>query len=274
MARKNREGGKRVRTVARKISKASKTCKEKIREIDEFRVRCIHGKKGCDWVGKLEAIKRHLESCDYVEVKCTNYGYSRPSLQPLLYYESLQERYCRVTNPVELVSEDGNRKECGAAIEKRYLADHQRNVCKYRQYKCEYCGLTDTYDAIAGTGQIWNKEEILRKRSQGNHYKDCGDYPLECPNKCGEKTIKRKQMKTHRKRCPLEQLDCPFKGVGCDKKLPRKDLGTHTKTSMEAHLLLVVRSHQELAQKHEDLVNKNKELTDKIEELKKQGKSS
>ena len=246
--------------------------KEKIREIDEFRVRCIHGRKGCDWMGKLEAIKRHLESCHFVEVKCTNYGYSRPSLQPLLYYESSQKCYCRGTNPVELVSEDGNRKECDAAIERRYLAHHQRNVCKYRQYKCEHCGLTDTYDAIAGTGEILWKKEKPSGRSRGNHYNECGCYPLECPNKCGEKNIKRVQIETHRKTCPLELLDCPFKGVGCDKKMPRKDLAVHTQTRMEAHLLMVVRSHEELARKHEDLVNKNKELTNKIEELKKQGK--
>ena len=34
-----------------------------------------------------------------------------------------------------------------------------------------------------------------------------------------------------------------------------KDVKNHTQTNIKAHLLLVVRSHRELAQKHEELVN-------------------
>ena len=69
-------------------------------------------------------------------------------------------------------------------------------------------------------------------------------------------------MKAHQRICPLEPLDCPFKSVGCKNTPRRKDMDNHTQMNMEAHLLLVVRSHQELAQKHEELVN----------ELQKQGK--
>ena len=49
--------------------------KEKIREINEFRILCTHHKKGCSWVGKLEDIKQHLEGndgCGYVVVECSN----------------------------------------------------------------------------------------------------------------------------------------------------------------------------------------------------------
>ena len=215
--------------------------KEKIREINEFRIRCSHREKGCDWVGKLEEIKRHLEGndgCGYVIVECRDINLDL----------DLDIDYC------------GHQFTCGMEIERRYLADHQKNECKYRQYECKYCGHVDTYDAIAGTGRV----SFSSGRCQ-NHYDRCDHYPLECPNKCGEKEINRMDMDGHRKTCPLEPLDCPFKSVGCIDEIHRKDMEHHTQKSVQSHLLLVVQSHQELAQKNDKLVRKNKELTKKME---------
>ena len=215
--------------------------KEKIREINEFRIRCTYRKMKCNWVGKLEDIKRHLEGvggCSYVKVECPN-----------KYHERSIER------------------ECGVLVQRRHLANHQKNECEYRQYKCGYCGHVDTYNAIAGTGRY--RSRPLDLFSLGSlflggrcHYEKCEDFPLKCPNKCGEEGIKRKDMAVHQGICPLEPLDCPFKSVGCKITIRRKEMHNHTQTNMEAHLLLVVRSHQELARKHEELVN----------ELQKQGK--
>ena len=53
--------------------------KEKIREINEFRIRCTNSKKGCKWVGELRAIQGHLESesgCRFVKVNCSNGAYN------------------------------------------------------------------------------------------------------------------------------------------------------------------------------------------------------
>ena len=53
--------------------------REKIREINEFKVRCTNKEKGCKWVGELGALKHHLESdngCDYVMVICSNTAYN------------------------------------------------------------------------------------------------------------------------------------------------------------------------------------------------------
>ena len=72
-------------------------------------------------------------------------------------------------------------------------------------------------------------------------------------------------MDGHRKTCPLETLDCPFKSVGCKDEIRRKDMEHHTQKSVQSHLLLVVQSHQELAQKNDELIHRNKELTEKME---------
>ena len=57
---------------------------EKIREINEFRVRCCHHKKGCPWIGKLEDFQGHLRSdqgCIYAEIKCQNFGFRLKIIQ-------------------------------------------------------------------------------------------------------------------------------------------------------------------------------------------------
>ena len=82
---------------------------------------------------------------------------------------------------------------CGAAMERRHLSNHQENECVYRQYKCQHCGYTDTYDAIAGCGRVRNENTTVA--GPGNHYDECGNYPLDCPNGCGEKNIRRSDMK-------------------------------------------------------------------------------
>ena len=88
----------------------------------------------------------------------------------------------------------------------------------------------------------------------------CGQYPVECPNNCGTKAIKRKDIPLHRETCPLEPLDCPFCNVGCSVEALRRDIDSHCQTNTQAYLLLMMKSHDELILKNEELVHKNKEL--------------
>ena len=228
--------------------------KEKIREINEFKIYCSHREKGCEWVGELGALKDHFESdkgCGYVEVKCTNKAYR-----------------CGVLQASQPVSCWYVVHLCGAAIERRHLSNHQENECVHRQYTCEHCGYTDTYDAIAGSGEMRNRSAVTVIRSQKNHLSKCPDYPFDCPNKCREKNIKRKNMKAHRGSCPLEPLDCPFQAVGCSAgKIARKDKDSHCQENTQQHLLLVVQSHQQLAQSHQQLAQSHQQLAQSHQQL-------
>ena len=115
---------------------------------------------------------------------------------------------------------------------------------------------------MSGMGQFWTLPPGC------NHYDQCEQYPLQCPNKCGAENIKRKDMKTHRETCPLEPLNCPFQQVGCPvSKILRKDMDSHCKDNMQTHLLLVLQSNKELACKNEELSHKNEEIAHKNEEL-------
>ena len=221
--------------------------KAMIREIKEFKVRCTNKMKGCKWVDELGTLKHHLESdngCDYVMVTCSNIA-------------TLPTLWCGFSTFLG---------SCGEVMERRHLIHHQKNECLYRQHRCQYCGYIDTYDAITGSGRIRNRDSKIGYG--GNHYSQCYEYPLKCPNECGAENIKRKNMETHRENCPMEPLDCPFQHVGCSAgKILRKDMDSHCKDNMQPHLLLVLQSNQALAQKNEELSRKNEEIAHKNEEL-------
>ena len=216
--------------------------KEKIREINEFKIRCTHKVKGCKWVDELGALKHHLVSdngCDYVIVRCGN----------------------SVDNTI--ISSSSIGSTCGAVIERCHLTYHHKYLCFYRQYTCQYCGYVDTYDAITGSGEIRNRDSKIV--GEGNHYSQCIEYPLKCPNECGAENIKPKDMKTHRENCPLECFDCRFQHIGCTVgKIPRKKVINHYQEMTQGHLVLLLQSHQDLAQKNEEL---SLEIAHKHEEL-------
>ncbi|CAI8012060.1 TNF receptor-associated factor 5 [Geodia barretti] len=132
--------------------------------------------------------------------------------------------------------------------------------CEHRPYRCRYCYMKrGTYKSITGKGESPLQGEC--------HYDVCGQYLLECPNKCGKKSIKRKNIPLHRERCPLEKLNCPFKYAGCSLPVLRKNMDRHCNKGVQNHLLLVAEAHQKLAGKCDELTRKNEELVRKVEEL-------
>ena len=78
-----------------------------IRKVKELKIKCPNSGRGCEWVGELRSIERHLDvSCGFVEVTCD---------------------YCQ--------SED---------ILRNSLSDH-KSICPARPYRCEYCGFKDKW---------------------------------------------------------------------------------------------------------------------------------
>ena len=170
-----------------------------VRKVNELKIRCTNHREGCGWVGELGGLKSHLDSdkgCGYVEVTCTNKG-------------------------------------CGERVNRKDLQTHSQEECYYRPYECEYCGHKDTYTAI--TGEIGSRKHTQMSRSSfcrsrrciknQNHYTECPEYPLACPNRCGVTGIRRRAMPDHCSSCPLEPLHCPLEG--CGERVNRKDLQTH-----------------------------------------------
>ena len=87
--------------------------KEKIREIKEFKIYCIHRGKGCDWVGQLGTLEDHLQSdsgCGFVGVTCSLSAYTFACTYGF----------------------EWSRTECGEKVERRHLAAHKEK-CRYRE---------------------------------------------------------------------------------------------------------------------------------------------
>ena len=182
-------------------------------EINQLKIKCINHGEGCQWTGELGGLKQHLESdngCDFVVVEC----------------------------PSKCVEFDGLMDLVVKTMRRRDLANHLAHSCYLRPYQCKFCGLKDTYEAITG-----NNFQVclgLGDDDYFGHQAKCPEAPLKCPNKCGMKNIKRKDMEDHRSLCPWEPVECPFAEAGCRVDIRRHHLKNHMTASLQQHLMLLM----------------------------------
>ena len=183
-------------------------------EVNEFKIRCSNHRKGCQWTGELGVLKTHLESdngCGYVTVKCPNNCLHSVGIGPLI------------------------RKD---------VHKHITQDCFLRPYRCEFCGLKDTYHAITGLSEFF--VSLLDEDGYAGHQAKCPEAPLACPNNCGSEKIKRKNMKRHRSQCPQEPVEGPFAEAGCKVDIHRHQLDGHMTTSLQHHVMLLMIDRKQL----------------------------
>ena len=110
--------------------------------------------------------------------------------------------------------------DCKKLIQRRLLSNHMK-LCPCREVKCQYC-----------------LNNVKLSLVDNTHLEECPKLPLPCPNGCRKVKIFREDMKTHRKECPLELIQCEYHSIGCDMTTTRKRQREHDKKSMEKHLHL------------------------------------
>lgn len=119
---------------------------------------------------------------------------------------------------------------CAKFFQRSQIQTHQSNQCPSRPTVCMYC---DKYCS--------NNEDVTT-----NHWSLCAYYPENCPNKCG-KILQRQNLAVHvSSSCPLAEVDCDFKEVGCHTTLLRKEMATHLSENVTSHLSLMASSHAKL----------------------------
>ena len=188
-------------------------------EINQLKIKCSNHGEGCEWRGELGALKTHLESdrgCGFVMVECPN------------------KCKCHVLDySLKIVTRNLKRKDLG---------QHLTLFCYLRPYQCEFCGHKDTFEAVTGWGGLFTAP----LGEYGGHQATCPEVPLSCPNiKCGSQGIKRKDMDSHRGKCPHEPVKCHFAEAGCKENIPRHQLESHMTSNQQQHLLLVMKNlHQ------------------------------
>ena len=104
-------------------------------------------------------------------------------------------------------------------LKRQCIESHLAKECPCH---CQYCGFTG------------RKIEIATR-----HKKQCSQYPLPCPNGCELGVVPTAGMFDHKKVCPLEIVSCEYHDMGCNVRIPRKDLEDHNTTEMAQHLKLM-----------------------------------
>ena len=111
--------------------------------------------------------------------------------------------------------------KCGEEMERRDIEKHKKDDCELRKYTCPHCigwGYRGTFKNVTTV-----------------HFKKCRGFPLDCPNNCGEKGIRREDMPSHLAVCPEQVVPCRYQSLGCKARLPRKQIGQHMKDK-DTHL--------------------------------------
>lgn len=131
--------------------------------------------------------------------------------------------------------------QCSSDVPRKDLQHHLTQDCPLRESTCTYCGRTDTHLQVISL----------------THLSQCPGYPMDCPNHCGAKGIKRSDVLAHRGNCPNEEIECLLKDSGCTAKMLRRDLEMHVQSNQGTHLMQLMlafqKSQEHLKQQNEEL---------------------
>ena len=163
---------------------------------------------------------QHLKECEFLPVLC----------------------------PLKCVESDGGRRGEVVRVERRQLAQHEREFCSQRELKCEFCG------------------GAVRACEMNPHLGECEEFPVDCPNDCeaagetGTRLMKRGAVLLHLTECPLQRVECPYKEYGCGEEMERRQLDLHEGEYMHTHFRLAMK----------EMKRKQIESSDKIKMLEKE----
>ena len=147
-------------------------------------------------------------------------------------------------------------EECQERYQRRYLKNHEDKKCPERPFQCQYCGEEDTFLYITE-----------------DHYEECEEYPVTCPNKCVSTNMPRGSLTAHINECPLEPVDCVFSWAGCNDKPLRKDVHVHTADTKHMTLLAVAcgqlkKENEQIKQENGEIKKENGEMKNEIKAIK------
>ena len=244
------------------------------KKILELKVKCPLQGRGCEWNGTLAEIEMHLGMCPEFKVDCANNcdvvmkrselvnhcttecqnrmtmcDHCRQKMQ----YKMLENHYTTcVEFPLQCPNECKEklrRKEvsshvknecpntilncinkCGTQLKRCEMQNHCENKCQYRKVNCKHCRV------------------IILFKEIDTHNKTCPEFPLLCSNEC-LKELTRKQLKSHIENdCPNTIIECPYKKMGCEEMMKRRDVEDHEKKFKSKHLKVMANKMLEMDQ--------------------------
>ena len=232
-------------------------------EINQLLIICSNHTKGCMWTGELGVLKTHLESdqgCGFVVVNCPNRCYIhdqtltsvlRKDVDRHLTAEcSLRQYQCEYCGHKDTYHNITGRGIAGRSspvtLSLKPLLSHVSELTLADPFGYETYSRGHFQSGPFHTGSFQMTSQPVKETP---HYDVCPEFPLTCPNKCGARNVKRKNMDSHHSECPQEDVQCPFAEAGCKEDLRRCQLDDHMTSSIQQHLLLVMNDHKKLKER-------------------------
>ncbi len=136
--------------------------------------------------------------------------------------------------------------------------------CSYKKNGCEWTGeLGDLNQHTTSCPKHpWKFPHCpFQNIGTTDHTPQCDYQLVPCPNHCQVGTVPRCQVEKHLLTCPLQLVDCEFASVGCDVRVPRKDLAGHMTESAQHHLMTATLLNLQLTKDlHQKMEEKDKQI--------------
>ena len=140
-------------------------------------MKCDNVDRKCRWKGTVGMLADHLVTCGFTLTPCPN----------------------------------SCDNEQDGKVMKKDLEQHLAEDCPNRDYECEYCGESSTYNTIT---QV--------------HDKSCEKKILSCTNAACPQAMERQHLYQHAQfECEYTVIACKHQSIGCMTKLKRKDMAVH-----------------------------------------------
>ena len=147
--------------------------------------------------------------------------------------------------------------KCHNKISKNNISHHLANECVKRDYVCPHCAFKASYEIVCNI-----------------HWPECSYFPLTCPNRCGVTCERTTMEEDHMKICPLQEVECELKHIGCAERFLREDEEEHMRENAQTHLLMMATTLsqdfqgklQEQERKSQEQERKSQEQERKLQE--------
>ena len=122
-----------------------------------------------------------------------------------------------------------------------YSKPEKVEKCSQQQSTAQADSDSDYDDICSGT--VTDVNAPMSQPAAGSAAVD--DQFVTCPMRCG-KIIETKWLERHTKdTCPMTVVDCDFNNIGCDVRLPRKDMPLHMEQAVIYHHTKQLNSYEE-----------------------------
>ena len=121
--------------------------------------------------------------------------------------------------------------KCHNKISKKNISHHLANECVKRDYVCPHCAFKASYEIVCNI-----------------HWPECSYFPLTCPNRCGVSCERTTMEEDHMKICPLQEVECELKHIGCAERFLREDEEEHMREKAQTHLLMMATTSVKMSQ--------------------------